>query len=63
MTTARFWAWFDWHGIDGLLDGSARSVRSFGRLLARTLQRGQIQQTLCYTVSFVAIVLLIFIWM
>ncbi|MGA7277157.1 MAG: Na(+)/H(+) antiporter subunit D [Desulfocapsaceae bacterium] len=63
MTTARFWAWFDWHGIDGVLDGSARSVRSFGRLLARTLQRGQIQQTLCYTVSFVAIVLLIFIWM
>ncbi len=63
MTTAKFWAWFDWHGIDGVLDGSARAVRSFGRLLARTLQRGQIQQTLCYTVSFVAIVLLIFIWM
>ena len=28
MTTARFWSWFDWHGIDGLLDGSARGVRS-----------------------------------
>ncbi len=62
MTTAKFWAWFDWHGIDGALDGSARSVRSFGRLLARVLQRGQIQQTLAYTVTFVALVLIAFIW-
>ncbi len=63
MTTARFWAWFDWHGIDGLLDGSARGVRSLGRLLARVMQRGQIQQTLAYTVTFVALVLIAFIWM
>jgi multicomponent Na+:H+ antiporter subunit D len=63
MTTARFWAWFDWHGIDGFLDGSARGVRSLGRLVARVLQRGQIQQTLAYTVTFVALVLIAFIWM
>ncbi|MDZ7812307.1 MAG: hypothetical protein U5L74_03975 [Ideonella sp.] len=23
MTTAKFWSWFDWHGIDGVVDGSA----------------------------------------
>ncbi len=63
MTTARFWGWFDWHAIDGLLDGSARGVRSFGRLLARILQRGQIQQTLGYTVSFVALLMIAFIWL
>ncbi len=63
MTTAKFWAWFDWHGIDGLLDNSARGVRSFGRFLASVLQRGQIQQTLAYTVTFVAVVLIAFIWM
>ncbi|MEE4313393.1 MAG: Na(+)/H(+) antiporter subunit D [Desulfofustis sp.] len=63
MTTARFWSWFDWHAIDGLLDGSARGVRSFGRLLARVLQRGQIQQTLGYTVSFVALLLFVYIWL
>ena len=63
MTTARFWAWFDWHGIDGLLDGSARGVRSLGRLLAKVMQRGQIQQTLAYTVTFVALALIAFIWM
>ena len=63
MTTARFSAWFDWHGIDGFLDGSARGVRSFGRLIARVLQRGQIQHTLAYTVTFVAVVLIAFIWM
>jgi len=63
MTTAKFWAWFDWHGIDGFLDGSARGVRSLGRQLARVLQRGQIQQTLAYTVSFVALVLIAFIWL
>ena len=63
MTTARFWAWFDWHAIDGLLDNSARGVRSFGRFLAGVLQRGQIQQTLAYTVTLVAVVLIAIIWM
>ncbi len=63
MTTARFWAWFDWHGIDGVVDGSARCVRAIGRRTARALQRGQIQQTIYYTVSFVAIVLFIYIWL
>ena len=63
MTTARFWAWFDWHGIDGFLDGSARGVRTLGQRVAQILQRGQIQQTLCYTVSFIAILMIAFIWL
>ena len=63
MTTARFWAWFDWHGIDGLLDGSARGVRSLGRRLSRIMQRGNIQMTICYTVSFVAVIMIAFIWL
>jgi multicomponent Na+:H+ antiporter subunit D len=62
-TTARFWAWFDWHGIDGLLDGSARSVRSLGRRLSQIMQRGNIQMTICYSVSFVALIMIAFIWL
>jgi multicomponent Na+:H+ antiporter subunit D len=62
MTTARFWGWFDWHGIDGVVDGSAWLVRGVGRGVAKWLQRGQIQQTLCLAISFVAIVLITYIW-
>ena len=49
--------------IDGLLDGSARGVKNLGQRVARVLQRGQIQQTLCYTVSFIAILMIAFIWL
>ena len=63
MTTAQFWAWFDWHGIDGLLDGSARGVRALGKRIAIVFQRGEIQQTICYTVSFVALLFIAFIWL
>jgi multicomponent Na+:H+ antiporter subunit D len=24
MVISRFWSWFDWHGIDGVVDGFAR---------------------------------------
>ena len=63
MTTARFWSWFDWHGIDGVVDGTARCVRAMGRRVALVLQRGQIQQTIYYTVSFAAIILFAFVWL
>jgi multicomponent Na+:H+ antiporter subunit D len=62
MTTAKFWAWFDWHGIDGVIDGSARGVRGLGRKVATLLQKGQIQQTIYITVTFAAILLVSFIW-
>lgn len=63
MTTARFWAWFDWHGIDGVVDGTARLVRGIGGRVSKTLQRGQIQQTLYITISFAAILLFAFAWL
>ncbi len=61
MVTARFWAWFDWHGIDGLVDGSALCVRAIGRRLALVLQRGHIQQTIYYAVTFAAIILIAYV--
>jgi multicomponent Na+:H+ antiporter subunit D len=63
MTTAKFWGWFDWHGIDGVVDGIARLVRGFGGHVSRILQRGQIQHTLCITITFAAIALFAFAWL
>ncbi len=63
MTTARFWSWFDWHGIDGVVDGSARCVRAIGRRLSLTLQRGQIQQTIYISITFAAILLVSYVWL
>ncbi|WP_456386213.1 Na(+)/H(+) antiporter subunit D [Desulfolithobacter sp.] len=57
MTTARFWSWFDWHAIDGVVDGIARCVRSIGGRV-RVLQSGQIQYTIFYAATFAAIVLI-----
>jgi len=63
MTTARFWSWFDWHGIDGVVDGSARCVRAIGRRITITMQRGQIQQTIYISVTFAAILLASYVWL
>jgi multicomponent Na+:H+ antiporter subunit D len=60
MTTARFWSWFDWHGIDGVIDGFARSVRNLGGRV-RSLQSGQIQFTIYYAATFAAVALIAFI--
>jgi multicomponent Na+:H+ antiporter subunit D len=62
MAIARFSAWFDWHGIDGVVDGSARCVRAIGRRLALVLQRGNIQQTIYLSVTFVAVLLVSYVW-
>jgi multicomponent Na+:H+ antiporter subunit D len=61
MATAKFWSWFDWHAIDGLVDGSALCVRALGRRLALVLQRGQLQQTLYYAVTFAAVTLIAYV--
>ncbi|MEE4164385.1 MAG: Na(+)/H(+) antiporter subunit D [Desulfocapsaceae bacterium] len=63
MTNARFSAWFDRRAIDGLVDGSARGVRTMGRQVSRIMQRGNVQMTICYTVSFIAIIMIAFIWL
>lgn len=63
MTTARFWSWFDWHGIDGVVDGSARCVRAIGRRVTIVLQRGHIQQTIFISVTFAAVLLISYVWL
>jgi multicomponent Na+:H+ antiporter subunit D len=61
MALSRFWSWFDWHGIDGVVDGIARSVRALGGKV-RILQSGQIQVTLYYAFSLAAVLLATFIF-
>jgi multicomponent Na+:H+ antiporter subunit D len=63
MTTARFWSWFDWHAIDGVVDGSAGCIKAVGRRVTIVLQRGQIQQTIYYSVTFAAILLISYVWL
>jgi multicomponent Na+:H+ antiporter subunit D len=60
MTMARFWSWFDWHAIDGVVDGIASSVRGVGTI-ARRLQSGWLQASLFYTASVVAIILIVYV--
>ncbi|MBU0730361.1 MAG: Na(+)/H(+) antiporter subunit D [Proteobacteria bacterium] len=60
MVTARFWSWFDWHAIDGVVDGTARSVRSLGGTLRR-VQSGQLQHNIFYAVSIIAVLLIAFV--
>lgn len=61
MTTARFWSWFDWHAIDGVVDGIARTVRGVGGKV-RNVQSGQLQYNIYYAVSIVAVVLVIYVF-
>ncbi len=57
---ARFWSWFDWNAIDGVVDGIARSVRGLGSL-GRRLQSGWLQASLFYAASAVAIILIVYV--
>jgi multicomponent Na+:H+ antiporter subunit D len=61
MTTARFWSWFDWHAIDGVVDGVAKTVRGIGSL-ARRAQSGQLQYNIFYAVSLVAVALVLYVF-
>ncbi len=60
MTLSNFWSWFDWHAIDGVVDGIARSVRALGGRV-RVLQSGHIQYVLFYATGLAAIVFITFI--
>ena len=60
MTVSRFWSWFDWHAIDGVVDGIARGVRALGGKV-RLMQSGQIQVALFCVSSLAAIVLVTFV--
>ena len=56
MTTARFWSWFDWNGIDGVVDGIARSVQNLGSAVRR-IQNGQLQYYIFFAVTAVGVLL------
>jgi len=60
MSTSKFWSWFDWNAIDGVVDGIARTVRGIGGRL-RVLQFGQIQYSLYFAASFAAVILIAYI--
>jgi multicomponent Na+:H+ antiporter subunit D len=47
MAVARFSAWFDWHAIDGVVDGFARNVQRLGGQVRR-FQSGQLQYSILY---------------
>ena len=61
MVVSRFWSWFDWHVIDGIVDGLARLVRASGDKV-RILQSGQMQLTIYGAFSLAAVLLVSFIF-
>ena len=61
MKTARFWSWFDWHGIDGVVDGIAYGVRGIGGTL-RYMQNGRLQYNIICAMSLVAVVIFLFVF-
>ncbi|MEN8135036.1 MAG: Na(+)/H(+) antiporter subunit D [Thermodesulfobacteriota bacterium] len=60
MSISRFWSWFDWHVIDGVVDGIARGVRAVGSA-GRRLQSGRLQNGLLSAASVVAIILIVYV--
>ncbi len=61
MTISRFWSWFDWHAIDGVVDGLARTVRGAGDRV-RHLQAARIQINVFTTVAIVAVLLILYVF-
>jgi len=59
MITARFWSWFDWHGIDGVVDGLARIFGFFSKKLS-WMQTGQISRYLSFMAGGAFVVM---VWM
>ena len=56
MVIAGFSSWFDWHGIDGVVDGVARGVKNTGGRV-RKLQSGRLQYSIYYAIFIVALAL------
>jgi len=61
MTIARFWSWFDWNAIDGVVDGTARTVRSLGGAV-RKVQAGNMQYNIFFAASVAAAAVLVFVF-
>ena len=60
MTVSNFWSWFDWNGIDGVVDGVARSVRSVGGVVRRA-QNGM-QFNIFWAATIAACLLLTYVF-
>jgi multicomponent Na+:H+ antiporter subunit D len=60
MTAARFWSWFDWHGIDGVVDGVARLFLRLGALMRR-LQAGRVQAGMFCAAGIVALIIIVYV--
>ncbi|MFH1215659.1 MAG: Na(+)/H(+) antiporter subunit D [Pseudomonadota bacterium] len=61
MTISRFWSWFDWNAIDGVVDGTARSVRNIGGFVRR-IQAGNIQYSIFFAATMAAAGVLVFVF-
>ena len=61
MKISKFWSWFDWNAIDGVVDGIARSVRALGGKV-RVLQSGQMQYNIFVAASLAAAAIVIFMF-
>ncbi len=61
MTVSKFWSWFDWHGIDGVVDGVARGVRGLGGQVRR-LQSGQIQYNIYFAATVMAVAIIAYVF-
>ncbi len=61
MTISNFWSWFDWNGIDGVVDGVARSVRGLGGQV-RKIQSGQIQNNIYFAATAMAIAIIAYVF-
>ncbi|HIP82385.1 MAG TPA: Na(+)/H(+) antiporter subunit D [Desulfocapsa sulfexigens] len=59
MKISRFWSWFDWHGIDAVVDGSARIFGFFSKKLS-WVQNGQVARYLFFMAGGAFVVL---VWM
>ena len=61
MIISKFWSWFDWNGIDGVVDGSARSVQELGGVVRKS------QTTLQYSIFWASAIggalLMIYVFM
>jgi multicomponent Na+:H+ antiporter subunit D len=61
MAAARSASWFDWHGIDGFVDGFARRVRGLGGRIRR-LQTGQLQDNILYVLIAAGALVCWYLW-
>jgi multicomponent Na+:H+ antiporter subunit D len=61
MTISKFWSWFDWNGIDGVVDGVARTVRGLGGQV-RKIQSGQLQTNIYFAATAMAVVIIAYVF-